>query len=218
MSGRQKEKPTEPKHALRAAWVWIAGVVLVAASGLVVYFHGHGLPKRSYLERSEASSDAKVFAAYGKSSSCISCHEDAYKLWQGSHHALAERPINAALDAAAFQPAQKVRHGSQTSELRSTNGRFHIATRGLGGGAQLFSAERVIGVDPLRQYMIPERGGRMQVSELAFDPKRQGWFDIYGEEDRQPGEWGHWTGRGMTWNSMCAECHNTRLRKNYDER
>ena len=31
------------------------------------------------------------------------------------------------------------------------------------------------------------------------------------------GEWGHWTGRGMTWNFMCASCHNTRLRKNYQE-
>src|SRR5208337_2494752 len=31
------------------------------------------------------------------------------------------------------------------------------------------------------------------------------------------GEWGHWTGRGMNWNSMCAGCHNTALRKNYNE-
>src|SRR4051812_2780950 len=129
MSGRQKEKPTEPKHASRAAWIWIAGVVLGTASGVVIYFRGQGLPQRGHSERSEASSDAKVFAAYGQSSSCISCHEDAYKLWQGSHHALAERLINTALDAPAFQPAQKVRHGSQTSELRSTNGQFHIATR-----------------------------------------------------------------------------------------
>ena len=52
---------------------------------------------------------------------------------------------------------------------------------------------------------------------LAFDPHRQEWFDIYGNEDRKPGEWGHWTGRGMTWNTMCAGCHNTRVRKNYDE-
>src|SRR5262249_11984469 len=33
----------------------------------------------------------------------------------------------------------------------------------------------------------------------------------------KPGEWGHWTGRGMTWNEMCATCHNTRLRKSYQE-
>jgi len=39
---------------------------------------------------------------------------------------------------------------------------------------------------------------------------------VYGNEDRKPGEWGHWTGRGMVWNTMCASCHNTRVRKNYD--
>src|SRR6185503_5673395 len=74
-----------------------------------------------------------------------------------------------------------------------------------------------LGVDPLRQFLIPTAGGRFQVSELAYDPARSNWFDVYGEEDRQPGEWGHWTGRGMTWNVMCAACHNTRVRKNYQE-
>jgi tetratricopeptide (TPR) repeat protein len=61
-------------------------------------------------------------------------------------------------------------------------------------------------------------GGRLQTLELAFDPHKGDWFDIYGTEDRKPGEWGHWTGRGMTWNTMCASCHNTRVRKNYDEK
>ncbi len=40
---------------------------------------------------------------------------------------------------------------------------------------------------------------------------------MFGDEDRLAGEWGHWTGRGMNWNTQCASCHNTRLRKNYDE-
>jgi tetratricopeptide (TPR) repeat protein len=52
---------------------------------------------------------------------------------------------------------------------------------------------------------------------LAFDPHQGEWFNVFGEEDRKPGEWGHWTGRGMNWNNMCANCHNTRLFKNYDE-
>src|SRR5436190_3331585 len=214
MSGPQREKP---RNAPRGAWIWIAGVGLGVA-GLLLYSHLRSSPSSGRSGRAQQVSDREVFAVYGKSPSCISCHEDAYKLWQGSHHALAERPINAALDTAAFQPVQKVRHGSQTTESRLSNVQFQVVTRGFHGDAQAFTAERVIGVDPLRQYMIPERGGRMQVSELAFDPKRSSWFDIYGEEDRQPGEWGHWTGPGMTWNSMCAACHNTRLRKNYEER
>ncbi len=63
---------------------------------------------------------------------------------------------------------------------------------------------------------MPGPGGRLQTLELSWDPKKNDWFDVYGNEDRKPGEWGHWTGRGMNWNTMCASCHNTRLRKNYD--
>lgn len=76
---------------------------------------------------------------------------------------------------------------------------------------------RVIGVDPLRQFLVDAGRGRVQALEAAYDPNQHDWFNVYGSEDRQPGEWGHWTGRGMTWNSMCAACHNTRVRKNYDE-
>ena len=52
--------------------------------------------------------------------------------------------------------------------------------------------------------------------EAVHDPRSNQWFNVYGEEDGQPGEWGHWTGRGMTWNYMCADCHKTALRRGYD--
>ncbi|OYV07305.1 MAG: hypothetical protein CFE26_01660, partial [Verrucomicrobiales bacterium VVV1] len=85
-----------------------------------------------------------------------------------------------------------------------------------GNTKQPYTIRRVIGHDPLRQFLVEGPGSRMQALELAFDPHKSEWFDVYGAEDRQPGEWGHWTGRGMNWNAQCANCHNTRLRKNYD--
>jgi predicted CXXCH cytochrome family protein len=121
------------------------------------------------------------------------------------------------LDGAAFDPPVAIRHGSQQSEAGSENGRLGIRTAGPDNQSQWFFPERVLGVDPLRQFLIPFERGRVQVTELAYDPGRSNWFDVYGEEDRRPGEWGHWTGRGMTWNSMCAGCHNTRVRKGYSE-
>src|SRR5437867_12242066 len=48
--------------------------------------------------------DTAVFARYGQSPSCKSCHEEEFQLWAKSHHALAERPLKAELDAAAFDP------------------------------------------------------------------------------------------------------------------
>jgi tetratricopeptide (TPR) repeat protein len=167
---------------------------------------------------SATNSDAATFATYGKSPTCKSCHEEAYQNWERSHHALAERKVDAALDKIAFEPPRRISHGSQVSEARTENGRFQLVTPGSHGTNQPFDIARVLGVDPVIQYLIPAGDGRFQASELCFDPNHPGWFDVFGEEDRKPGEWGHWTGRGMNWNHTCATCHNTRLRKNYDVR
>ncbi len=161
------------------------------------------------------SPDRQIFAAYAGSASCRECHERAFTNWQNSHHALAERPFGA-VDHAAFHPPRTVKHGTQTTHLGLAGGQAQITTPGLGRTSETFTAQRVIGEAPLRQFLVPAPGGRWQVNELAFDPVKQDWFNVFGDEDRRPGEWGHWTGRGMTWNQMCAGCHNTRLRKNYD--
>ncbi|HEU0038062.1 MAG TPA: multiheme c-type cytochrome, partial [Verrucomicrobiae bacterium] len=174
-------------------------------------------PQHLTSQSAGTNADAVVFATYGTSPTCQSCHEEAYGNWERSHHALAERKTDAR-DKVAFDPPGRISHGSQNSEARSVNSTFQLVTQGLHGTNQPFGIARVIGVDPLLQYLIPFGGGRFQASELCFDPNHPGWFDVYGEEDRRPGEWGHWTGRGMNWNHMCATCHNTRLRKNYDER
>ncbi len=172
---------------------------------------------RRRVSSGNAQPEAALFSSYGKSPSCKSCHEEAFHLWANSHHALAERPIDPGLDASAFESYFTIRHGSQRSRVQRSGDRFQLLTTGLDGRQQAFTAQRVIGVEPLRQFLVPASGGRLQVTELAFAPQHLDWFDVYGEDDRRPGEWGHWTGRGMTWNSMCAACHNTRVRKNYRE-
>jgi tetratricopeptide (TPR) repeat protein len=219
MSDKRKRKGAP---AARPVFFWLACAAAfagaVALSFFVVSRQGTkqtvSVPPASI---SPSNQDQALFAAYGKSPSCKSCHEEAYKLWEGSHHALAERPIDPAVDAAAFAPGYEIRHGSQRSLVWQADHQCQIVTTGLDGRPGVFSVQRVIGVEPLRQFLLPAPGGRFQVSELAYDPRHPDWFDVYGEEDRKPGEWGHWTGRGMTWNAMCATCHNTRLRKNYGQ-
>ena len=125
--------------------------------------------------------------------------------------------MNAELDQAAFIPARTFKLGTQPTATSSTNGNFYITSIGLSGQPEVHQVARVIGNDPLRQFLTAGPNGRWQVMEASYDPHRNEWFDVFGNEDRKPGEWGHWTGRGMNWNSMCAECHNTRLKKNYDE-
>ncbi|HAV60822.1 MAG TPA: ammonia-forming cytochrome c nitrite reductase subunit c552, partial [Verrucomicrobiales bacterium] len=119
-------------------------------------------------------------------------------------------------EAAAFDPARSFSHGRQTSTVAVAKGAFTVRTKGFGGVETNHPVVRVIGHDPLRQFLVDGGNGRLQALEASYDPHRNEWFNVYGDEDRQPGEWGHWTGRGMNWNAMCATCHNTRLRKNYD--
>jgi len=159
---------------------------------------------------------AEVYAQYGGSASCRECHEEAYAAWKKSNHGLAERLPLPDFENAAFMPPQTFHHASQQTSLRVTNGIYQLITAGLHGSNETFKAERVIGNFPLRQMLVPVPGGRWQVSEAAWDPRTNEWFNVYGTEDRMPGEWGHWLGRGMNWNSMCAVCHNTRLRKSFN--
>lgn len=209
-------------RAKRILFFVISGCMALSLVLLVVVFSGvrSSHPARAKLSDRGAKdarpSDTAVFASYGKSLSCRACHATEYLQWAASHHGLAERAVQESIDRAAFDPARVITHGTQTSETRVRGTELELVTAGIGGKQEAFAVERAIGVDPLRQFLIATFGGRFQSTELAFDPRQGNWFDVYGGEDRHPGEWGHWTGRGMTWNSMCAACHNTRLRKNYE--
>ncbi len=156
------------------------------------------------------------FAAYAGPESCRDCHRADYDLWAQSHHALAERFLQATNDQLAFVPSRSIKHGDETTTFQTTNGQFQIVTLGSDSNRQPFRVERVLGHDPLIQFLTAFPGGRYQVHEASYDPKSNQWFYVYGDDLRFPGEFGHWTGRGMNWNSFCAECHNTRLHKNYD--
>ena len=73
----------------------------------------------------------------------------------------------------------------------------------------------VIGQTPLRQFVILYPRGRQQVYSLAWDPAEKEWFNVFGDEERNPDEWGHWSQRGMNRNSRCAYCHMTFFEKGY---
>ncbi len=161
--------------------------------------------------------DKDLFATYAGSASCRACHPKESDAWATSHHALAERPVDLAKDRAAFDPPRSFAHGTQRTEVKLDGETCLIASPGAGGNATPLPVARVIGESPLRQFLVAFPGGRFQTMEASYDPLKNQWFDVYGDEDRKAGEWGHWTGRGMNWNSQCAACHNTRVRKNYDE-
>jgi len=165
---------------------------------------------------SPSAPETNIYAGYAGSASCRECHPEAFNKWAGSHHAEAERLIQTNRDLAAFVPAREFKHGTQKTLVQWHDDQALIAGFDLNHQWETNPVARVIGEDPLRQFLIPFPRGRFQVQEASYDPRSNEWFNVYGNEDRQPGEWGHWTGRGMNWNAMCAACHNTRVQKKYD--
>lgn len=148
---------------------------------------------------------------------CAACHPSVFNEWAESQHAVANRLVSEQLDGPAFKPGRSLDHGSfRTSMAAERGGRFLFTTVFSNRVRETHRAEAVIGVFPLRQYLVAQPGGRLQAMDVAYDPRSNDWFNVFGEENRQPGEWGHWTGRGMTWNVQCAFCHMTGFEKNYD--
>lgn len=152
-----------------------------------------------------------------ESLACAACHPAIFDQWAGSQHANANRLVSDALDRAAFDPPTRVAHGSfVTTMKRSGRDAFDFLTVHSNGAPETFRAEAVIGITPLRQYLVTYPGGRLQTMDMSYDPRSNEWFNAFGDEDRQPHEWGHWRGRSMNWNSQCAFCHMTGYEKRYD--
>jgi tetratricopeptide (TPR) repeat protein len=217
--GGSRQRPqAKPK-----LWLVLAGVVVLCAGAAALLVIRPWAPANRARQTGALPTipfpedERKVFAEYAGSGTCRSCHEEAYRLWEHSNHGLAERVPNLALDRAAFEPGRSFKHGTQQTSVRLAGTNFLVTCLGLSGTNETHALVRVIANDPLHQFLVAAPGGRLQTLEASYDPHRNEWFNVYGNEDRRPGEWGNWTGRGMNWNSMCAACHNTRVRKNYDE-
>lgn len=151
-----------------------------------------------------------------KAADCRSCHEEFFKSWSTSDHAQAHRVVDAKADADAFATPRALSLHGVDYKLEWKDARPTFAEKRGTQAVDTYAAEFALGYKPLRQYIVPAGGGRYQAAELAFDPARKEFFNVFGDERRQLGEWGHWRGRGMNWNSMCAHCHLTDYRKNYD--
>jgi tetratricopeptide (TPR) repeat protein len=190
----------------------LAVVVVAAVLGVVLW-------------RSSARSDARQAApaqtaTYVGAERCASCHAEETKLWRASHHAQAMQVASDSTVLGNFNEAHVTKDGV-TSRFFKKDAKFQVNTEGPDGKPQDFDLPYTFGIAPLQQYLVPFPNGRMQAFVVAWDsrPKEQGgqrWFDLYPDQKIRPSDPLHWTGPNQTWNYMCADCHSTNLRKNYD--
>lgn len=150
-------------------------------------------------------------------SRCVECHQTEHKAWQGSHHDLAMAEPAAATVVGNFQNVTFDYNGI-TSRFTEREGHYFVSTDGPDGAVREYEVKYTFGWTPLQQYLVELEGGRLQVLPFCWDVNRKQWFHIY-RDDPQPITYRdplHWTGRLQNWNYMCAECHSTDLRKNFD--
>lgn len=161
------------------------------------------------------SSDSRQSPAYVDETLCTKCHEQQYLDWRNSHHDLAMQPATDSTVLGDFNNA-RFTHQGLTSRLFREDNRFLVYTEGESGKPDTFEIKYTFGVDPLQQYLVEFPGGKLQCLSIAWDTPQQRWFHLYPNEQISHADPLHWTGVYQTWNHMCADCHSTDVRKNFE--
>jgi tetratricopeptide (TPR) repeat protein len=154
-------------------------------------------------------------ATFVGSRQCRDCHRQQYDKWQASHHRWAMAEASEQTVRGRFDDARFEQFGI-TSRFFMKGDRYWVHTQGPDGRMGDFEITHTFGWTPLQQYLVPFDGGRLQCLPLAWDVVNGRWFHLYPDRPISPDDWLYWTNSGQNWNGMCAECHSTRLQKNYD--
>ncbi|MFQ5759713.1 MAG: multiheme c-type cytochrome [Acidiferrobacterales bacterium] len=159
-------------------------------------------------------------AEYVGRQGCTACHKAQDQLWTNSHHDLAMQEANHQTLLGDFNNATFT-YFDVTSTFFEKDDKFFVKTDGPDGKLDDYEIEYTFGVSPLQQYLIEFSDGRLQALSIAWDtrPRDKGgqrWFHLYPNEHITHEDPLHWTGPNQNWNHMCAGCHSTNLRKNFD--
>ncbi|MGZ9059589.1 MAG: HEAT repeat domain-containing protein, partial [Burkholderiaceae bacterium] len=109
-----------------------------------------------------------------------------------------------------------LQHHRLTTRFSRRDDKFVVLTDGPDGKPAEFDVKYVFGVEPLQQYLLALPGGRLQGFTAAWDTKARRWFHLNPHERIDFRDELHWTKPAQNWNHMCAECHVTDFKKNYD--
>ena len=154
-------------------------------------------------------------AEFVGSEACRECHKPEYDKWADSHHRWAMAPATEKTVRGDFNNATFT-HFGQTTRFYRRDGKYVVHTTGVDGKPAEFEITHTFGWYPLQQYLVPFPGGRMQCLPIAWDVAKKRWYHLYPDELLDPDDWLYWTNNGQNWNGMCAECHSTDLKKQYD--
>jgi len=192
----------------RRRLLWVLALVLMAVAAVVIVL----LPPPG---QGAATGPAPLRYVGGRS--CEDCHAEETRRWQASQHHQAMQPPSAKTVLGDFADA-RFTDGAVSTRFYRKDGGYRVRTEGPDGRSAEYPVVYTFGVFPLQQYLLPLAGGRLQALGLAWDsrPKAEGgqhWFALNPGADHR--DVLHWTKPSQNWNSQCAECHSTNLRKGY---
>ena len=219
-AGKGRQEPataplaSKPARRFSGARLFLVAMIVSAGAVALSYFL---FGSDSMSSRQSVPSGPLAFVG---SETCASCHQKQAEAWRGSHHRHAMAHAAGATVRGDFADARFDNHGVQ-SHFFKRDGKFMVETDGPDGSMQTYEIKYTFGLEPLQQYLIEFPDGRLQALSIAWDtrPKDQGgqrWFHLYPDERINHTDILHWTKLNQNWNFMCAECHSTGVRKNYD--
>jgi hypothetical protein len=158
--------------------------------------------------------------AFVGSEKCASCHRREYDAWRTSQHSRAMQTATPANVLGRFD-GTKLENGGVSYTFLRRGDTSVVRTIGSAGTPGDFAIRYTFGVYPLQQYLVELRGGHVQALLAAWDarPASQGgqrWFSLAPNTEASHAERFHWTGSQYNWNYMCADCHSTAVRKQYE--
>lgn len=173
-----------------------------------------------FLRCTGSSERSRLTAQYAGTAKCQSCHQKEFDLFAGSDHFHAMDTASAASVLGNFNNSFFVHYGD-TSFFYQRNNKYYVRTTDSSGIKKEFLISYTFGWRPLQQYLVQFDDGRMQVLPFCWDtrPREKGgqrWFHLYNKEKILPGDELFWMDYNQNWNYMCADCHTTNFKKNFD--
>jgi tetratricopeptide (TPR) repeat protein len=145
---------------------------------------------------------------------CQGCHVKEYADWKTSDHFKAMLPATDSTVLGDFNNATFTADGVTTTFYRK-GASFFIRTKEPDSVVRDYKVLYSFGHYPLQQYLVAFPGGRMQVPRVSWDSREKKWFHQYEGQEIAATDWLHWSQPAQNWNTMCATCHSTNLKKNY---
>ena len=154
------------------------------------------------------------------SKNCIECHQTEYNDWMGSDHQLAMQLPTDSTVLGDFNNSKYTIYGV-TSTFFKRDSLFIINTQGPDGKYHDYEVKYTFGVYPLQQYLVIFPKGKLQVLTPFWDSRikedgGQKWQHLYPDEFIASHDELNWGRPLQNWNYMCAECHSTNVKKNYN--